>query len=241
MKIPRTLKRFLDRGFTLIELLVVIGIIALLASIAVPAFSGVQVRAAQTKALSNAKQIGLACKQFAIDNNGLYPTYQYVASGNGTTLATTSNDAFTNLLPTYLTTISVFWLSKSGFCTPAQPSDPTQAAMASGQGLPDGSSLNEWAYVPDLYDTSTSTYPLIADGFAGTASSHAYTATQTAPGGVWKGAQAIVVFVDDSAKVMKTQPSNLEIPGGADGTDLFETSQSGSGWLGSNNQAINPG
>jgi prepilin-type N-terminal cleavage/methylation domain-containing protein len=235
VKIPRTLKRFL-RGFTLIELLVVIGIIALLASIAVPAFTGVQIRAAQTKAMSNAKQIGLACKQFAVDNNGLYPTY---TGTSNTTEVATSNDAFTQLLPTYLQTISLFWLSKSPFCTPSQPLDPTQTLMSQGSGLPIGASNNEWAYVPACYDTSSSTWPLIADGFA-TLSSHVYTAVQTTPGGIWKGNQAIVIFVDDSAKVIKCN-SSYGVPGGADNLDLFETTQTGSGWLSSSNAAVNPG
>jgi prepilin-type N-terminal cleavage/methylation domain-containing protein len=236
MKITRILK-----GFTLIELLVVIGIIALLASIAVPAFTGVQVRAAQTKAMSNAKQIGLACKQFAIDNNGLYPTYQYSQNGTGTTPVTNSNDAFNNLLPTYLSTISIFWLAKSQFCSPNQPTDPSQGSMTAGSGLPSGQTPpnNEWAYVPDLYDTSTSTFPLIADGFA-TLSSHTYATSQTATGGVWKGLQAVVVFVDDSAKVIKCN-SNQTVPGSPSGGDLFDTSQSASGWLGTSNSAVNPG
>src|ERR1700689_584636 len=91
-----------QHGFTLIELLVVIGIIALLASIAVPAFTGVQIRAAQTKALSNAKQIGLCCAQFAIDNNGQYPSYQTTSGSTSTNLVTDSNSAFCQLFPAYL-------------------------------------------------------------------------------------------------------------------------------------------
>ncbi|MDQ3118295.1 MAG: type II secretion system GspH family protein, partial [Verrucomicrobiota bacterium] len=60
-------------AFTLIELLVVISIIALLAGIALPVFSQVPERGAQTKDLSNAKQIGLACKLYATDNDGKFP------------------------------------------------------------------------------------------------------------------------------------------------------------------------
>jgi prepilin-type N-terminal cleavage/methylation domain-containing protein len=249
MKIPRTQKGFTlkgfilkgltFKGFTLIELLVVIGIIALLASIAVPAFTGVQIRAAQTKAMSNAKQIGLACKQFAIDNNGLYPTYAWSASGTGSATATTSNDCFENLLPTYLTTISLFWVAKSGFCAVNQPTDPSQSSMQLGTALPTGAGNNEWAYIPGLYDTSNSTFPLIADGFNALAG-HVYSSSQTATGGVWKGLQAIVIFVDDSAKVMKTNAA-LAVPGSPNGNDLFDDTQSGSGWLSTSNAAINPG
>ena len=117
-------------GFTLIELLVVIGIIALLASIAVPAFTGVQIKAAQTKAMSNAKQIGLACKQYAIDNNGAYPSYITTSGSTGTQVVNDANAAFDNLLPSYLTTIQPFYLAKSPF-TPGNPQpDPQQTTMA---------------------------------------------------------------------------------------------------------------
>jgi len=89
MKIPRT-----NKGFTLIELLVVIGIIALLASIALPAFASVQVKAAQTKALNNAKQIGFACRAFGTDNNGQYPNYPMAnGSNSSTSQVSNSNDA----------------------------------------------------------------------------------------------------------------------------------------------------
>jgi prepilin-type N-terminal cleavage/methylation domain-containing protein len=223
MKTPRT-----PKGFTLIELLVVIGIIALLASIAVPAFTGVQIRAAQTKALSNAKQIGLACKQFAIDNNGLYPTYQWSTSGTGNTLAATSTQAFENLFPTYLTTISLFYLAKSPFTPGNQPPDPSPASMSAGTALAT-SGQNEWAYVTGLYDTSNSTFPLIADGF-NSVSGHTYTNSETTVGGVWKGAQAIVIFADDSGKVMKTNGTTYTVPGSPNGQDLFDTSGQ-SGWM----------
>src|SRR6266513_6330594 len=66
-------KSKVSAAFTLIELLIVITIIAVLASIALPAFIGVKERGDQTKDLSNAKQIALALRQFAIDNNGSYP------------------------------------------------------------------------------------------------------------------------------------------------------------------------
>ena len=52
-----TMKKKTTAAFTLIELLVVIAIIAVLASIALPVFSSVQTKGAQTKALSNGKQI----------------------------------------------------------------------------------------------------------------------------------------------------------------------------------------
>jgi prepilin-type N-terminal cleavage/methylation domain-containing protein len=233
MKIPRTTK-----GFTLIELLVVIGIIALLASIALPAFTGVQIRAAQTKALNNAKQIGLSCKQYAIDNNGSYPNTDFTA---GTGVPVSAQGAFNNLFPTYLTTIQPFFQPKSAWTPGNPPTDPTMQTMQTGGGGALAANQCEWAYVLGLYDTSNSTFPLIADAFAGQGQSHEYTTTETAKGGVWKGQQAIVVFCDDSARVIKCTGNGdtTKVPGGPDNTDLFETSQPN--WLSSpTNNVVNP-
>src|SRR5438093_10145432 len=56
-----------NRGFTLIELLVVIAIIAILAAILFPVFAQAREKARQAACLSNAKQIGLACRMYAQD------------------------------------------------------------------------------------------------------------------------------------------------------------------------------
>jgi prepilin-type N-terminal cleavage/methylation domain-containing protein/prepilin-type processing-associated H-X9-DG protein len=54
-------------GFTLIELLVVIAIIAILAAILFPVFAQARAKARQAACLSNAKQIGLACRMYTQD------------------------------------------------------------------------------------------------------------------------------------------------------------------------------
>src|SRR5260370_13823878 len=113
-------KNTAPNAFTLIELLVVIAIIAILASIALPAFIGVQERAKQTKDMSNAKQILLALKQFAVDHNGTFPAKlpdkDYDTAANGPLVAASkSNDAFWWLFPTYLTDESLFVVPSSAW------------------------------------------------------------------------------------------------------------------------------
>ena len=109
-------------AFTLIELLVVITIIAILASIALPVFNGVTERANQTKDLSNAKQIGLAARLFAADNNGDFPSKK---PGPDYTTATAlavgdkSNDAFWWLFPNYLQSEDIFVIGGSKWSTGA--------------------------------------------------------------------------------------------------------------------------
>jgi prepilin-type N-terminal cleavage/methylation domain-containing protein len=234
-----------SKAFTLIELLVVISIIAVLASIAVPAFTGVQERAAQTKALNNAKQIGLSCKIFAQDNNGGYPTYTLDANLKPTTTQVSdSNTAFAQLIPDYLQTEDIFWLAKSKWCSTSPPDgrydNPQLSSPA--QTLVEGE--NEWALVLGLSDTSNSSYPLIANGFTdGGQTSHQYSIDQSEKGGVWKGKKAIVVRCDTSAAVMRVDPTSLTVKGpvgASQDDDIFSTTHSADGWLGSTNVVANP-
>jgi prepilin-type N-terminal cleavage/methylation domain-containing protein len=177
-------------AFTLIELLVVISIIAILAGIALPVFGEVQTRGAQTKALSNAKQVGLACKLFAQDYDGNFPLWTDPANKTGD--PSDANSALQVLIPDYIPDKGVFSIPKSAYC---------RNAGKGGQGAATtlGSGENEWAYVIGLSDTSNSRFPLLADGFS--PGGQSYVADETQPGGVWKGKKAVVIRVDISGAV----------------------------------------
>jgi prepilin-type N-terminal cleavage/methylation domain-containing protein len=143
-----------SHGFTLIELLVVISIIAILAGIALPVFGEVQTRGAQTKALSNAKQVGLACKLFAQDYNGNFPLYTDIDNKTTAGTGSTSNAVLQTLIPDYLPDKGVFSIPKSAYCRNAGIGNTEPNILGAGE--------NEWAYVLGLTDTSNSRFPLLA-------------------------------------------------------------------------------
>lgn len=218
-----------EKGFTLIELLVVISIIAILAGIALPAFTGVIEKGNQTKVLSNAKQIYLGMKMFSGDYDGSFPS-KVPATGdlNSGALATTSNEAFRNLVPSYIPTEKVFWVNKSSFCNAAPPSDD----FSDGATVLDAGT-NHFAYVRGLSDTSTPSWPLIADGFKTAGDGAVYTNDPAEDGGLWKGKAAIVVRVDGSGKVENLNTVTFDVKdyaGGADKENIFKTNATNK-WL----------
>ena len=220
-------------AFTLIELLVVISIIAILAGIALPVFSEVQVKGAQANVLSNSKQVGLACRLWADDYNGTYPGFELDQNGKLTAKQMSdSNSAFAQLFEAgYMKNEKIFFCTKSKF-TPV-PGD--EKFTNSGDILKAGE--NHFAYVLGHSTTSNPNYPLIADGFA-SEGTHTYDTNPEKKGGVWKGKKAIVVRVDNSAEIAIVN-KQLKVPGNPNGTDLFDNSGI-EGWMGPDNKSINP-
>jgi prepilin-type N-terminal cleavage/methylation domain-containing protein len=240
----------LSAAFTLIELLIVVTIIAVLASIALPAFIGVKERGDQTKDLSNAKQVALGLRQFAIDNNGQYPSKHPAvdySDAAATALATGdfSNDAFWWLFPEggqqgYLQSEQIFAVAGSAY-TKGNPDNRLDATNAAARAETLKAGENNYAYVSGLTDTSNPTFPILADGFTTTIGT--YDSNKSNVGGVWAAKKAVIAFCDGSGQIVKVDPTTKQVQriptaGGAK-VNMFATDTD---WIqtGGSNPVLNP-
>ena len=187
--IPKPPRSFLYWVPTALKTLVVGLIVLACSGIAPHMFSTTSVRGAQTKAFAQAKHIGLALRLYAEDHDGVYPTG---VNSYGEPIRT-SNDAFRNLFPTYTESESLFGNKQSAYQT-RQPDNviaPPYKILQAGE--------NVYSYVAGLTDKTPlpETTPLVVDGTDGTGLG-LYVSDPLARGGVWKGARAIVIHLDNS-------------------------------------------
>jgi len=230
-------------AFTLIELLVVITIIAILASFALPAYTAVQERAQQTKDLSNAKQVTLALKQFASDNNGAFPSKapaaDYGSAATALTSSSPSNDAFWWLFPNYLQSEDIFSVTGSKW-TPSNPDNKIDPAGSTARTNTLKVGENSYAYVSGLTDTANAAFPLIADGFSATVPT--YDTSKSNKGGVWAAKKAVIAFCDGSGQIMKVDPTSKTVLRPGHTTSIFAaSSDSTDPWIDSTgNPVLNP-
>ncbi len=207
-------------------------VLLVLASVCLPVFNSVNIRGPQTKALSQAKQIGLALKLFAGDNDDKYP-------GQGvpvemTTAPTTSNAAFAPLLPTYTTSETIFGNKFSAYQT-RQPDNVIDNPYTGKPVRTLEPGENVYAYIAGLTEKSDPNSPLVLDGTSG---SLFYSSDKTKRGGVWEG-KAIVIHLDNSGMVESLVGSKnaryipSKVPGRP--ANLLDLS-----WLGPGVRLLNP-
>lgn len=238
------MKKTSHNAFTLIELLVVISIIAVLASIAIPVYGRVQEQGQQTKAVAQVKGIFTGLMAFANDNNGAFPSLkdemEAASDGSAAGEVTDANEAFANLVPTYVQSEKPFGIPNSAYCKKATVKGPDDDMTSKTKILQAGE--NTYAYVKGLTTTSSSAYPIIADGFtAGSTSDPTYTTLEGEYGGVWKGKKAIVVRLDGSATLENVDSTTKKvIRKGAGKRNLFKSDASTTDpWL-SGAEVLNP-
>ena len=87
MKAVRIKGRY--QAFTLIELLCVIAVIAILASLLLPALSQAKARAKRIGCINHLRQVGIGFQNFAHDHNGLFPMAVPISQGGSEEFTTT--------------------------------------------------------------------------------------------------------------------------------------------------------
>jgi prepilin-type N-terminal cleavage/methylation domain-containing protein len=212
-----------QKGFTLIELLVVITIIALLASLAMPVYSTVTEKGNITKGINNAKQIVLACKVYASDNDGGYPD-----TPKGASAASDANTAFREFFKAGMFT------DERIFTCPASPSvakadNNIGTAPDFAQALIAGE--NHWSMVGGLNDSAGGGNPLVFENATDQSANPQWDVTKvgkSAAGRVWSGPSIIVGFNDGSVSKKKVGTDGKLKPDTTGGMNVFEANASGS-------------
>ena len=208
---------FKTAAFTLIELLVVITIIAILVGIALPTFSKVQEKGNITKGMNNARQVGLALKLYASDNDGRYPD-----SAPGFT-PISSNDVMRELVKDgQVTNEAIFGCPASSKGNPdGDLGEPDQHLEAATPGE------NHWDMARGLNDSTPGNYPLLWENALSATWNPRWDPTQPAvavDGRTWSGGKVILLLNDGSVATYRvanrTSQSELEDLGQG-GRNLF--------------------
>jgi prepilin-type N-terminal cleavage/methylation domain-containing protein len=191
------MKMKLNHAFTLIELLVAITIIAILAGLAVPAYTTMaETKDLQMKGVNNCKQIILALRQFAKDNNSQYP--DSLANPLTGAMAQNANDAFRFLIQEQIVADERIFGCPVGY----NPDTNIGQAPIYGNALMPGE--NHWAMTANQTDSAPGSMPLVFENPATTSwppQWNADVAGQIQPGRTWPGGQIIIGRNDGSVAV----------------------------------------
>ncbi len=210
------MKKNLNRGFTLIELLVVITIIAILAGLALPAFTTVQQNARMTQAGNNARQIIITLKAWAGDNQGLYPDFYKKDPPQ------TANDAFRLMIKAGLIE------DERIFSCPASPF-VNDNNIGEGPDYQEAleASENHWCMTKGLSDSASGNAPIVFENAVATSWPPTWNcdlAGQPKEGRAWKGGKIIVGLNDGSVtpqKLASSKGDNVGLEQTTSGKDLF--------------------
>lgn len=152
------------------------------------------IRGSQTKALAQAKQIGLALKLFANDHDGNYPRQEIPPEMKDA--PTNSNQAFACLFPNYVQSEAIFGNKLSAYSNGRSPDNRIDNPYTGHPVETLRPGENVYGYMLGLTDSSKPQTPVVMDGTDGTGH---YVSDRRARGGVWGGTKAVVVYLDNSA------------------------------------------
>lgn len=203
-----------------------------LAGLLLPTTGNVQVKGMQTKALAQARQIGMALKLFADDHDGHYPGAGF--PNEMKTAPADANAAFACLFPVYTQSETIFGNKLSVY----QTRQPDNVVDDPYTGVPVKTlepGENVYGYVAGLKEADDGLSPLVIDGTDGTGH---YRCDPSARGGVWNGIRAIVIRLNGSGAVeYLTGPDDARyvsngaapLPGQIGGTNLLDFTRVGEG------------
>ncbi|MFZ4764248.1 MAG: type II secretion system protein [Roseimicrobium sp.] len=211
------MKTQMKQGFTLIELLVVIVIIALLASISMPALTKAQEKGRITVAVANCRSVIQAVKFYAADEGGRYPDQDPAHE------ATTANSAFRNLfIAGAIDKEGIFGCDTS----PYRADGNIGVAPEYDKAVEAGEC--HWMFTAGLNDTSPSGIPVVYENATSTGNDptwNADAAGRSVRGRTWSGGRVIVGLNDNSVDVLRceaTKGSNVRLrPLGQEGKNIF--------------------
>jgi prepilin-type N-terminal cleavage/methylation domain-containing protein/prepilin-type processing-associated H-X9-DG protein len=142
-------------AFTLIELLTVIAIIGILAAILIPTVGAVRTRAAQTKSLSNLRQLGVAFRAFATDNKEYLPSANYNTSDSG---GGSWDEVILPYLGYKMADGVVAPTAEALFFHPRDRAEPNAAKARRSYAMPRGDKANPAKHYVGVHDTSRPFY-----------------------------------------------------------------------------------
>jgi len=132
----------MKRAFTLLELLVSIGIIALLAGIAIPSFTMARARADATQCLGNLRSLGLALNSYLAENQMTMPPLAAARASQTEEVA-----VIDNTLSQYVDSPKVFTCPAGRTLAETTGTSYFWNSALSGQAV---ASLNFFGFVTDL-------------------------------------------------------------------------------------------